>query len=394
MLSKLDITTQLLKIGLTKSEVKEKLERIAEYSDDLITGDDALYVLSKQMGIDFLNPNNELFAQDCIKIEDISQDNSYASFYGRVAYYIPPKEFDRSEDGAKGHYSVIWLYDSTNEIKVLLWDDKASYTAKKAFKINKLVKILNGKVKFNNDNIPEIHIGHMGDIDFLPTDVNSIEFPKKPIKSQIVNIGDLNTQTYSLSVQGTIMLKQEVYNFEQGALQKINLKDNTGKVDIIFWNDDRYELNKSDEGDVVFIKDLYLKQNQRTSKLELHSKNTTVVKVILKDPRSDAEKFTPINFAANKEQLINIQGIIIEKQPLRTIQRPSREDTYLFKLRLSDKTGTIIVNFWDKLAQEYEELNVGDIISLYKVSSRFNDYSEEFEITFKYFSRLKKEEDI
>ena len=156
-----------------------------------------------------------------------------------------------------------------------------------------LVRILNGQVKRGQDQGLEIHIGSRGDIEISPADINPTSISSIDYSNFKVKISEITPNTKiskdTISVEGTVdqvfpkrAVKSKSTN-EDLFVQRMIIKDDSGSIPVVFWNDDTKLIEKVEEGAKISIENLNAKAEYNDpNKMELSYKNGSRLKVLEK----------------------------------------------------------------------------------------------------------------
>ncbi len=406
MPSEEELINILQKSGLSKADINGKVKEQIEKMKGLINEETALFIIVKELGLDTNEHTKLSSSEKDLKIKDLKNSDGIlrnVNVVGRITDISSLRSFNR-KDGNKGYVSNFWIKDSTGEIRTVLWDDRAKYVEQDEFKINELVRILNGNLKKNRDGNLEIQVGNKGDIELNPSDVDYKDYPKLDSKQDKVNISEISIQMRKICVQGMIIDKGEIRTFnkkgtnEQISNQRIMIKDKTGSIPIIIWNDDIDKISKNNEGDTLLFDNLYAKPQYRNEeKLELNLSRNSTIKLVKKvDEKKAAQlsQVTSISKAIETEGIYNIHGEVIEVGDLKELTFKDGREGKLLSITLSDDTAAIRTTFWNEQADENIDLKIGDNIKLTKILTKMNNFSGMNEATFRRNSSIEKNIDL
>ena len=386
--------------GLSKKEIQDRVKETIDRMKGLINEETALYIIIKEMGLDSGEHKSEASSERDLNINEVTEPINNLCTVGRVIDFTKPRTFTRKNGKGKGQYSRFWLKDTTGEITVVLWDQKANYVEHKGFGVNELVRIVNGQSKPNRDGKIEIHVGNRGDLELNPTDVDYTKYPKFDQSSEVTKIKDISMNQRRINVQGQIILKPEPRIIDKPdktlTLQKITIQDDSGSIPVIFWNEASEQIKDFQEGDTIFMDNLYAKpQFRNKDKLELTFSRNSSAKLIRKAKEGEPiHKPVAIKEVIEKEGVFTIQGQVTQVDDLKEITFKDNSTGYLLSIVVSDETEAIRVTFWRDDAELYSDLEVGDKIILKKVQIRFSSYSNRNEATFRRGSELIKDDSI
>jgi ssDNA-binding replication factor A large subunit len=383
------------KKGLTKAQIDELVKKQIDKMKGLINEETALFIIKKSMGLDGDEHKQQATSEKDTPIKEINENLKNVNALGRITDFMQCREFNR-KDGTKSFFSSFWIKDVTGEIKVVLWDDRAKYVEQEAFKINEVVRVLNGQVKKSRDGALEVHIGNKGDVELSPSDADMKLVPKFSQVTSKVKISEISIQTRKISVQGTVIIVENTRNFSKKdnskslSLRRITIRDESASIPIVFWNEDIEKSNMVNEGDTILLDNLTAKPQFANPQLvELTVNKTTNIKVIKKAGKADQEALTqaiPIQKALSMpDGITNIQGEIVQIENIKDTKKSK-----LLSFTLSDDSEAIRVNFWGEDAEKNVDLKIGDKLKLNKIYIKDNTYSGRKEASFRQGSTLDK----
>lgn len=371
--------------GLSKKDIEDLVEEKKQELKGLISEEGALFVIAKELGIEVSSSNKALLSDIELNVSDITANMKNIMLVGRINEIYNVSKFEKN-GGVDGFVGSFLLNDGYGNIRIVLWDDNVKVFNDDRFKINEMVKIINGYAKEGRYGNLEVHIGKMGKIEISPEDVDYKKFPK--VTENFININEIKEGMYSASVEGKISNLFPVKEFtkkngEKGKLQSIILRDTTGTVRIVFWNGDIVKTKDLVIDDYVAISNLTVRKNTYTSdSFDLHATRQTSISRKDKELELNAELVENIKDLQNKDNIISFQGVITSIDDLKNVNLKSGEEVSLLNFFISDNTGSIRVNAWRGIAEELaKNLKVNDGIFLKNVLVKYNDFSRRTEVS-------------
>jgi len=322
------------KTGLSKSEIEQKINEEIKKMQGLINEETAIYIIMKQYGLEDKEIIKRVNVDKDIPINNLNHQLTNVCVVGRIIEIIPPREFIRKTDNKKGLVSRFLLRDNTGEIWVVLWDEKAKYVETDDFRINSLIRIVNGNIKKNNKGDYEIHIGAKSDLEINPPDIESNNYPKINIEDHHFKISSLTPNMKNINIKAQIIFKEQPRIIEKEdkilSILKIYVQDDTGNIPIIFWNEDVVKAQEFREGDIIKISGLYAKQQfNNSSKLELVFGRSSKIELI---NRIDENSVKDIRDKFKKDYLDNETKVIYPKTTeINYIKDINSENKYIIK---------------------------------------------------------------
>jgi replication factor A1 len=161
----------------------------------------------------------------------------------------------------------------------------------------------------------------------------------------------------------------------EGKLANLILADETGRIRVVFWTENIKLLDKIQEGDVVQINDVEVKQGFREDETHLNIRSSLekLDPTEYPDLPPYNDKITPLSEVKGEEE-VNVVGRIIRIPRIRSFDRNGREGK-VASLELQDKSGTMQLTLWNKDTQIIEDLELaeGDSIKVMGAQSRVRD---------------------
>ena len=358
--------------SISREQLLERLEKERKKIGGLISDETLMRMIAADYGLE-VSQNNTLKLS--LSIKDLLPNLNDVTIVGRVIAVFSPKAFGRDK---KGKVASLLIVDKSGLLRVVLWNDKTRVIERGEIKAGQVARFSHGYTKENRRGKVELHIGDKGEVEPSPKDVNAEDFPT--VEDFATKISEI-TQAYRnkrIVLVGTV---KEVFSSStfkrddasEGKVMRFILKDETGEIPVVVWNEKVNELEK------------FLKKNQqlqivnarakkaRNGGLEIHVNAETYVG--LAEP---TEKFWEI--AALKEGLrkVNVKGEVITTPMFREVKTSKGETVKLAVFELKDDTGRIWVSAWRKNAVSAKNLKIGDkiIIKNAYVKRGFSDQLE------------------
>jgi len=371
--------------GLTRKEIQNLVEDKKNELKGLISDEGALFIIAKELGVDIKGESKDLLKDIEIFISDITQNMKNITLYGRIKEIYKVNSFERN-DGSKGYVGSFLLHDNTGDARIVLWDNQVNIFTESNFEKNELIKIINGSAKKGKYGRMEIHVGSYGKVILSPEDVDYKKYHKISFKS--INIGDINLNLNSLSLEGKIIQLSPKREFtrkdgELGNVQSLTLLDSTGSIRITFWNEDTEKLNTLEINDVISVTNLNPRLSTLDSKtIELTANRNTSIAKKTGDLDIKGESIKNVNELQNRRGVVSIKGIITSVDNIKSISLKSGEEVSLLGFIVSDNTDGIRVTLWGEKAEEYSKLlTIGQGLSLKDVLVKYSNFSNRNEIS-------------
>ncbi|WP_321422940.1 OB-fold nucleic acid binding domain-containing protein [uncultured Methanobacterium sp.] len=240
--------------------------------------------------------------------------------------------------------------------------------------------------------IDDISIAHMVVGDYI-TEKNE---PTEEIKD-FWKIEELETGKQHINLLGRVMSISNVKKFtskrgKEGKLANLIIADDTGRIRVVFWTENIKLLDKFQEGDVVQINDVEIKQGFRDDEAHLNIQST-LEKLNSTDypnlpPYND--KITPLNDIKGDME-VNVIARVIRIPRVRSFDRNGR-DGKVASLELQDDSGSMQFTLWNKDTNLIDDLELkeGDAIKVLGAQSRVRN--GEVSLSHSWIGRIVKGE--
>ena len=371
-MQKIIANTSLDEIGVKKL-VQEKRDELK----GLISEEGALYIVAKELGVDLNGVKAKKSTIQVLKgvvdsISEVSEEMKNIVIFGRIREIYDLHKFTRKkgDDGIVGSFI---LYDSSGEIKVVLWDLQTRIYADDRFAENEILKIINGTIKISRNGETEIHLGNYSGIELGPSDVDYLKYPTiKPL----VDINSINLTRKSVTIEGIISQKYPIKEFTRkdettGKVGNLFLRDATGTTKVTFWDANTQKIKDFVAGDVVSITHLTPKKSTflENESIELYASVKTEVKKIDKIIEIGSEEVDDIETLRSKDGLVTFKAVVASVDSLKEVTLQDGEKVSVLNFTLSDETAFIQGSAWRKKAKKLAQtLTVGQIFLFKHVS--------------------------
>lgn len=202
-----------------------------------------------------------------------------------------------------------------------------------------------------------------------------------------LNISDITLNMKNIVIVGRIKDIYHVNSFnkksgETGHVGSFLLRDNTGDIRIVLWDDQVsiFKDERFEKNEIVKILNGTAK-NGRNGGIEIHVGGFSKIDLAPEDV--DYKKYPKI-----KEQFVKIQDIneslgsistegkVMSHFPVKDFIRKDGQNGSVSSIILRDSTGKVRITFWNEDIEKIENLEVGDFISLTNLNPRKSNYAE------------------
>jgi len=300
-----ELYQKLLDSGFSEAELEKQVQSKAKEFGGFMSEQGILFVIAKEKGVQLRSPDidSQLYEafEDEFDYDDFTIDTSEVKegmtnivLLGKILKVFQAREFAR-KDGSTGAVCSFLMGDSTESVKIILWDDHAKTAKNEYFRVGELVRVIGGYSKVGNSGNLEVHLGRKGKLVLSPKDVSqttkdkleSVNIDQNPEKSyETVPKESLEKfilqNKFVSSVKGQVKIESfkelELKSGEKSFLLSLLLEVDSFAIRAKIWGMEAIEcLKLVSDGDCVSITNLAVKENKYTSEKELvFTKNSTL----------------------------------------------------------------------------------------------------------------------
>ena len=234
--------------------------------------------------------------------------------------------------------------------------------------------------KFKQDNA---EISFYDDVTFAKMVVSELEDKEEEVevvseKPEFASksIKDLEDGSKDVTVSGRVISISNKRSFKtrkgnEGEVCNVELQDNTGTMRCVFWTQNMTLLNKFNEGDIIQIKNVDIKDGYSGLEANLRPRSS------IAHLEEDSSKF-PVyeevitDIADIKpETKVNIIARILRIPTIRSYEKNGKQGK-VASLELQDKTGKITYTLWNKNVELISDLKLedGDTVKILAAQAR------------------------
>ena len=358
----------LTRRDLTRENVLKLIYEKKRSAEDYLLDDVAARIVASELGVEI--PNVEESFKSEISIGNLVSGLNDVTLTARIIIVYPIQTFFKP-DLTEGKVARLLLADKSGSLRLVLWNDKISLVEAGKIKHGNIVRVLHGYVREGLDGKLELHMGQRGDVQVSPPDVVDSDYPS--IDQFIEKIGNLTHKSKKASVLGAVYDAFPVSEFRRkdgstGKVRRVRLRDETGEVSLVLWNEKVDELGEVEKEDQLRIMNARVK-TQLNGRIELHVEKATQIEKLVGQARSP----TPIvpseatrKIADLKEEggPFTIEATVATAPNVREITTAQKEKVLVASFDLTDDTGKIRMSLWRKHAELGKELSVGTRIKI------------------------------
>jgi replication factor A1 len=201
-------------------------------------------------------------------------------------------------------------------------------------------------------------------------------------------ISDINEGMQHVDISGRIMRIFDVNTFQrktgtEGRVQNIVIADKTGSIRIVFWDDQIEKLKQFKRGDIVTVRNGYLRKGLN-NEFEISLGKDGVI-----SSGQESPDYPPINYVKlkvrdieDKMSNIDVTGRVSSIYGIREFAKKDGSIGKVGSFVIMDDTGEIRVTLWDKKAELLTSLVKNDIITIENAYSKMGLNSVEINLGF------------
>ncbi len=238
----------------TKKEFEEEITKIKEENDDLLDEDTIALLI-----LDELGRNKENICKICYL-----EHGKECTVFGKIINIKKSRKFNR-QNGTQGRVINLELSDGTGTCGLALWDKDVELVEKHTIQKGTNVKIINGYVKDGFNGL-ELNVGRWGLIEINPDNTPTLVEECLPASDEIT---------------GKLIKKEPTKAFfkdngEFGFVTNVKLETKEGIKQITLWDKKVKEIQNFQQGMLINIKNLIIKE--KNGKREIHANSKTTIK--------------------------------------------------------------------------------------------------------------------
>jgi replication factor A1 len=358
----------LTRRDLTREDVLKLIYERKRSAENYLLDDVAARIVASELGVEI--PNVEESFKSEISVGDLVSGLNDVTLTARVIIVYPIQTFSKP-DLTEGKVARLLLADKSGTLRLVLWNDKISLVEAGKIKHGNIVRVLHGYAREGLDGKLELHVGQRGDVQVSPPDAADSNYPS--IEQFIEKIGNLTQKSRRASVLGAVCDVFPMSEFRRkdgstGKVRRLRLRDETGEVPLVFWNEKVDEVNEVKKGDQLRIMNARVKR-QLDGRIELHVENATQIEKLFVH-RLSLPPMVPSGATRKIADLkeeggpFTVEATIATTPNVREVTTKQKEKVLVASFDLTDDTGKIRVSLWRKHAELGKELSVGTRIKI------------------------------
>ena len=343
---------------VSRDEISQRMKEKKSVAGGLLTNETAARLVALELNVEAAQ---ELFHPKEISIGDLVLGLNDVTVTGRVLIAYPLQTYVH-KNGKEGQFGHLLIADKTGTLRILLWNAKAELIQDGKVKQGQTVRVLHGYVREARDGQLELHLGQRAELEINPQGVKEDDYPR--VESFMEKIGKITKKRKKANVIGTIRSVSQVTTFQrtdgtEGKVCRVTLRDATGQITVVFWNDKVDTLDGAQVEDRLQVIDAKVKEKV-DGQLELHVENRAYVERM----PPVVEEVLKIGTLEREEGAVTVAGVVRTKPAKREVTTGKSEKVAVASFELEDDSGRIWVSAWRKHAEIAGQLTVGTRITI------------------------------
>ena len=261
---------------LTRRMILQLIDSKIKESKGFLTVESAARAVAAELGLEI----TRVSLMKGTSIRNLVSGLGNVTIVGRILHVNPPRTFTRS-NGEEGKMRSLYIADKTGILRVVIWGEKAELLGSSET-IGKIVRFSHGYVRKGYNGRLELNIGLKGNIEVSPPDISEEEIPS--INRFYKKIKQITKPETRVNTFGRVMKISPINTFTReggvsGKVRRIEIRDQTGRITVVLWNNKVDELGDLEIGKYLEIFGAKVRKDLN-GRLELHVDGSVDVTVL------------------------------------------------------------------------------------------------------------------
>jgi replication factor A1 len=378
-----EVIQQILNLRpeISEERLLARLSAARDMTGGLIADASLLRMIAAELGVEV--PQEDGAFKPRLSLGHMVAGLNNATVTGRIIAVYPVKTFEGDKPGKLASVTIV---DNDGTLRVILWNEKATYVESGELKIGQIVKFAHGYTKQDRYGVPELHLGDRSQVELNPQNVKEADYPS--VSKFSVKIKQITSEQKNVNLDGTVT---EVFNTSTftrsdqtaGKVLRFKVADDTGEIIVVAWNEKVDEIEtKLRKGAPVSIVNARTKPSQN-GETEVHIDFSTYISV--SEPVLCLIKLSALTEASGD---VCVEGEVATLPLSREVKTSKGEQVKLTVFELKDETDIVRVTAWREHAEAASKLLMGEKIVLENVYSKRN-YEGKIELSTKTSTAIK-----
>jgi len=259
---------------VSEQQILEKLKAEKSRTGGLLTDETLLRLIAARYGVEV--QQNGIKNCGNLSTSRLFPGLKDVTVAGRLIAVFSVRTFEGEKSGK---FATLMLVDNDGILRVVLWNEKADWVERGELKVGQAVRFLHGYTRVDRYNKVELHLGSRSQIE-IERQGKNFDYPT--IHKFATKIGSLSKASGVVHLCG--MVKQVLgsatftrIDSSEGTVMRFLLKDDSGEVIAVAWNEKATELEKTIKTEAhLQLINAKVKENQNGI-IEVHLDSSTYV---------------------------------------------------------------------------------------------------------------------
>ncbi|MBA7597510.1 hypothetical protein ES703_04513 [subsurface metagenome] len=298
-----------------------------------------------------------------VRVADLKPELVEVDIVGRVVATSDIREFERP-DGSTGKVASLMLMDSTGQVRVALWDERAELV--KDLRLGTAVKLENASVRPGLRDGLELSLGSRGRLLLNPPEPEVAGLPE--FVERMLKLEELEASMPTVNLAARVRRKLPLQEFKRddgtpGRVTSVILMDETGTARASFWDGAAELAQKLEPNDIVLLRNAYTRTGL-SGKPEVHVGK--VARVEVNPPGVTVGALEPSRIKIGELEpnmdALEVIGRVIDVTAPREFSRADGGKGKVSSINIGDQTGTTRTSLWHEHADRVADIKAGDIV--------------------------------
>ena len=353
-----DVINQIVTLCpmISRDQILKRLDKEKQKTGGFISEETLLRMIAAEFGCESTTSKVDI---PVLMIKDLLPGLNDVSVVGRILAVFATRTFSGANEGK---FAGLLIADRTGLLRIVLWNDKTDLIDSKTVNVGQIARFSHGYTREDSGGRPELHLGDRSEVEVNLGGVRESEYPR--ILKFSTKLGDLASASKNKRVNVVATVRRifpsstfERQNSSKGKVMRFIVADLTGEVPIVVWNEKADEMEKVLKvGDKLQVVNGKIKKSFGDS-IEVNVDGSSYV-----GPFAEFDETSQIVDLKEDSGLVSVEGKVVTKPVLRSVNTRRNEQVKLATFELEDKSGRISVSAWRRHADTAGKLTVGDIV--------------------------------
>jgi len=353
-----DVINQIVNLCpmISRDQILKRLDKEKQKTGGFISEETLLRMIAAEFGCESTTSKVDI---PVLMIKDLLPGLNDVSVVGRILAVFATRTFSGANEGK---FAGLLIADRTGLLRIVLWNDKTDLIDSKTVNVGQIARFSHGYTREDSGGRPELHLGDRSEVEVNLGGVRESEYPR--ILKFSTKLGDLASASKNKRVNVVATVRRifpsstfERQNSSKGKVMRFIVADLTGEVPIVVWNEKADEMEKVLKvGDKLQVVNGKIKKSFGDS-IEVNVDGSSYV-----GPFAEFDETSQIVDLKEDSGLVSVEGKVVTKPVLRSVNTRRNEQVKLATFELEDKSGRISVSAWRRHADTAGKLTVGDIV--------------------------------